>query len=318
MTDEIREYYRLFELEPGAGADAVKQAYRELLKVWHPDRFPDAKFQKRATEKTKALNEAYQKITAYLSGTYAESRASAKARAATQDDLQAREAEDDAEEEVDLEDEEDFASILESARSGSPSDQVELADMYSEGTKVPKNEAEAFRWYLAAASQGDCQGMWMVGVSYLRGLGVERDKNEATKWLSRLAYPETTEDISGLSLMLNAQILMAEIYYDPGEPHDPATAYGWVLLAICYGQPSNVEVTQFNFDSPMFHLERQRASMLEQMKEKLESELTPEQRAKGQKMAAELFRSEDYLRARYKQMLKEWLKAQEDGPRSNL
>ncbi len=46
----------------------MKQAYRELLKVWHPDRFPDAKFQKRATEKTKALNEGYQKITAYLSG----------------------------------------------------------------------------------------------------------------------------------------------------------------------------------------------------------------------------------------------------------
>ncbi len=111
-------------------------------------------------------------------------------------------------------------------------------------------------------------------------------------YLLTRAYPETTEDIGGLRLMLYAQILMAEIYYGPGEPHDPATAYGWVLLAICYGQPSNVEVTEFNFDSPMLHGERQIASMLEQMKEKLESELSAEHRAKGQRMATELFRSE--------------------------
>ena len=103
MTDEIKECYRLFDLEPGAEAEAVKQAYRELLKVWHPDRFPDAKFQKRATEKTKALNEGYQKITAYLSGTDTESPRQRQSQTATEDDTQAREAEDDVEEEEDLE-----------------------------------------------------------------------------------------------------------------------------------------------------------------------------------------------------------------------
>src|ERR1035441_2159003 len=95
MTDEIEECYRLFELEPGAGAEAVKQAYHELLKVWHPDRFPDTKLQKRATEKAKALNKAYHKITAYLSDTCTEPRASAKARAAAEDGTQAGEAEDE-------------------------------------------------------------------------------------------------------------------------------------------------------------------------------------------------------------------------------
>src|SRR6266581_4444156 len=83
MTEEIRESYRLLELEAGASLEAVKAGYRELIKIWHPDRFPnDPKFQKRATEKTKALNEAYQQILAYLSGNTTESRASAKARAA--------------------------------------------------------------------------------------------------------------------------------------------------------------------------------------------------------------------------------------------
>lgn len=91
MTEEIRECYRLLEVEPGAPLDAVKRAYRELLKVWHPDRFPDdPNFQKKATEKTKALNGAYQKLTAYLAGNYTESRASG--RAAQEEATRAREA----------------------------------------------------------------------------------------------------------------------------------------------------------------------------------------------------------------------------------
>ena len=93
MTDEIRECYRLFELEAGAPLQAVKGAYRDLLKIWHPDRFPnDPKFQKRATEKTKALNAAYETITAYLKGNYTESSASSRARAAQEEARRTREA----------------------------------------------------------------------------------------------------------------------------------------------------------------------------------------------------------------------------------
>ena len=81
MTEEIRESYRLLELEAGSSLEAVKDAYRELIKVWHPDRFPrnDPKLQKRATEKTQALIEACHKITAYWAGNYSESRTSVRA-----------------------------------------------------------------------------------------------------------------------------------------------------------------------------------------------------------------------------------------------
>jgi len=83
MTDEIRESYRLLELEPGASRKAVKTAYRELVKIWHPDRFPDdPPLQGRASEKTKALNEAYRKIATYLAGDYIKSHPRANARAA--------------------------------------------------------------------------------------------------------------------------------------------------------------------------------------------------------------------------------------------
>ncbi len=83
--EEIAACYRLLELEPGASLAAAKQAYRELVKVWHPDRFPnDPKFQKRATEKTQQINKAFAKIEAYLTGRSSEGRAEA-AKAARED-----------------------------------------------------------------------------------------------------------------------------------------------------------------------------------------------------------------------------------------
>jgi curved DNA-binding protein CbpA len=67
MTQEIIESYKLLELQPGAPMEAVRTAYRDLLKVWHPDRFPnDAQFHRRATEKTAALNEAYHRIADHI------------------------------------------------------------------------------------------------------------------------------------------------------------------------------------------------------------------------------------------------------------
>ena len=65
MTDDLIRCYRVLELEPGASPEAVKQAYRELVKVWHPDRFPnDPKLQKKGNEKIKLLNAAYEKLKA--------------------------------------------------------------------------------------------------------------------------------------------------------------------------------------------------------------------------------------------------------------
>jgi curved DNA-binding protein CbpA len=67
MTQEIIESYKLLELQPGAPMEAVRTAYRDLLKVWHPDRCPnDAQFHRRATEKTAALNEAYHRIADHI------------------------------------------------------------------------------------------------------------------------------------------------------------------------------------------------------------------------------------------------------------
>jgi hypothetical protein len=71
MNNEVNHCYRVLELEPGASLDQVKQAWRELVKVWHPDRFPnDAKMQRKAQERLKIINGAYETLEQYLtSGT---------------------------------------------------------------------------------------------------------------------------------------------------------------------------------------------------------------------------------------------------------
>lgn len=51
------------DLKPGASYDEVKHAYRELAKVWHPDRFgDDAKLKARANVKLGEINAAYERL----------------------------------------------------------------------------------------------------------------------------------------------------------------------------------------------------------------------------------------------------------------
>src|SRR5215468_930485 len=61
------EAYRTLDLEPGADLGSVRQAYRLLVKVWHPDRFAhDPKLQAFSDEKLKDINASYEAIVTYL------------------------------------------------------------------------------------------------------------------------------------------------------------------------------------------------------------------------------------------------------------
>lgn len=58
--NDILKYYEILGLKPGATEVQIKQAYRKLAKVWHPDRFPnDPSLQEMAQEKLKEINLAY-------------------------------------------------------------------------------------------------------------------------------------------------------------------------------------------------------------------------------------------------------------------
>jgi TonB family protein len=54
---------RLLEVEPGASAEEIRQAYRDQTKVWHPDRFSnDTRLQKKAEERIRQINSAYRRL----------------------------------------------------------------------------------------------------------------------------------------------------------------------------------------------------------------------------------------------------------------
>ena len=65
MADIHADYKRL-NLKIGASIAEVKAAYRTLAKRWHPDQFSDLEQKQQAEEELKKINDAYQKIKAFL------------------------------------------------------------------------------------------------------------------------------------------------------------------------------------------------------------------------------------------------------------
>src|SRR5687768_18405319 len=60
---ELIEAYRQLEIDVRASEEAVRQAYLDLTKVWHPDRFGhDPELRAKAQEKLKSINAAYDVI----------------------------------------------------------------------------------------------------------------------------------------------------------------------------------------------------------------------------------------------------------------
>jgi uncharacterized protein YjbI with pentapeptide repeats len=61
--DDLGRCYFLLGLDPGANPEQIKEAWRDLVQVWHPDRFGgNDRLQHKAQEKLKEINQAYEKL----------------------------------------------------------------------------------------------------------------------------------------------------------------------------------------------------------------------------------------------------------------
>lgn len=66
----IRNSFRILEVEYGASMEEVKQGYKDLVRVWHPDRFTqDPRLRKKAEDKLKEINRAYSDLMDFFSRT---------------------------------------------------------------------------------------------------------------------------------------------------------------------------------------------------------------------------------------------------------
>jgi DnaJ-domain-containing protein 1 len=63
-SEPLARYFSALDLPATATPQQIKDSYRELVKVWHPDRFGDEKLKERANAKLKEINEAYEKLSA--------------------------------------------------------------------------------------------------------------------------------------------------------------------------------------------------------------------------------------------------------------
>jgi len=62
----LEQALEILGLGPDATSEDIKQAYRDLVKVWHPDRFSDgSRVRRKAEEKLKEINAAYDLLQGY-------------------------------------------------------------------------------------------------------------------------------------------------------------------------------------------------------------------------------------------------------------
>ncbi len=86
----------------------------------------------------------------------------------------------------------DFRAIARRLRSkadnGSARAQSDLGFLHANGWGVPKDDAEAARWYLKAGIAGDGRGKYNLAVMYLMGKGVPQDYGQAQRWMLEAAF----------------------------------------------------------------------------------------------------------------------------------
>ena len=143
------------------------------------------------------------------------------------------------------------------AEKGDADAQYNLGVMYQIGEGVPKDSAEAVKWYRLAADQGLARAQTNLGWMYKIGDGVPKDSPEAMKWY-RLAADQGNA---------KAQYDLGVMYANgKGVPKDLVQAHVWWNIAGASGN--------------------------EQAKKDLtivEKEMTDTQKEKAMKLARELF-----------------------------
>ena len=108
------------------------------------------------------------------------------------------------------------------AKIGDVSAQYNLAYMYARGLGVNKDYDQAFTWFYAAAQRGDAEAQYHLAGLYEQGLGVVQSYHRAISWYQK----------SALQGYRPAQISLAGLYsIGLGVKHDAAQSWTWLSVA---------------------------------------------------------------------------------------
>lgn len=118
-------------------------------------------------------------------------------------------------------------------------DQFNLGLKYEKGQGVPKNEAEAARWYRKAADQGHAGAQDNLGIMYATGQGVVKDDAEAVRWYRKAADQGDAVGQNNLGVMYDNGL---------GIPKDEAEAIRWYRKAADQGEANG----QFNLGNKYY------------------------------------------------------------------
>ena len=122
------------------------------------------------------------------------------------------------------------------AEQGDADAQYNLAFIYDTGAGVAQDEAAAVRWYRLAAEQGHAAAQYNLGVKYQNGQGVLQNDAEAVRWY-RLAAEQGTAV---------AQFNLAVAYYNgEGVARDFVAAHMWFNIAAANGDDDAVSKRNF-------------------------------------------------------------------------
>ena len=135
---------------------------------------------------------------------------------------------------------------------------------------MPKDDAEAVRWFRLAADQGDPVAQFSLGVMYAAGLGgLQQDDTEAVQWYQQAADQDNANAQHALGIMyavglgglqqdsakahrlyqlaaeqghFRAMILLGDQYWmGEGVPQDLVQAHMWLSLAEFHESNQSVE-----------------------------------------------------------------------------
>jgi TPR repeat protein len=146
-----------------------------------------------------------------------------------------------------------LADVRAKAEKGDAQAQCNLGRCYAKGEGVTKDASEAVKWFRKAAEQNDGKAQNSLGLCYAKGEGVEKDDAEAVKWVRKAAEQNFAE----------AQCNLGVCYYaGEGITKDYVEAYKWLSLASAQGDEN-----------------------AKGAKSSLAQQMTPEQIAKGSRLA---------------------------------